>query len=633
MKRVVLIGTPNSGKSTIFNQIAGFKAEIANYAGTTVSVTKAVAEIGVITFELIDLPGLYSVATTDFAELQTVKWLSENDFDVVVCVTDAMFMAKGLKLACEIKNLGKPVVLAVNMVDEIEKRGWKVNWRYIKKEMGIPVVPISALYGKGLRRLFVIALEEAKKSESSLSEGKASVEETLDIEKSDSEIKDVSEKLMDFIKAHLQEEKSVRIDIFVKLILQGSYMLAAHKGIDLKKFEYSEKLDEIVKLNREKCKKVYEIVENAVERVDKITFGDKLDKYLLLNSWLGFGFSLLVLFILGSVIFKVGGYFEERLLSLLNYKLSGKGLWVDVVNSAWEGFTSAVAVVLPYLLPFLFVIGLLEDSGYLARMCFLFDGLFHKIGLHGIAVIPTTIATGCTVPAIMATRNLFTEEEKKTLALTLNFIPCAARMSVILAMASIVAGKFALLVYLLAFLLFAVINALILKKAKVVDGVVFEVPKLRMPSAKITFLKVWFRLKEFFTIILPVLILGSVIMTLIEDTALARFVEKWFGWIITSLDIPKSLVLPLIFGVMKKEVILPLMLNKLGVTLAGLNAVLTTKQIVTLVIFFTFYSPCLATLVAIGAEFGILWAALSVVLTTAVAWLVAFAVKILFGIF
>jgi ferrous iron transport protein B len=339
--RFALIGQPNCGKSTLFNQVAGYKAETGNFSGTSVTFIESKVRLmgGVIT--LVDLPGTFTLEGTNPAERESLKYLASNQVDVIINVVDSTHLAQGLELTMELLALNRPMVVALNMLDEAANLGMKVDGPGLQETLGVPVLPLIASKGRGVQGLFLRALEAA---------GKENTSHSLDPSLSDP--------------------------------------LARHRMAENLGAQY-------VKLGE-----------------GKPSWRQRVDDVLLHPFW-GYIALLVVLFLFFLGVYGFGSAIERPMLALFN-QLSNRVSALMIADSVWQGlvvgviqgFSGGVAIVLPYLVPFLLGLGLLEDVGYLPRIAFLMDGLMHRLGLHGKAIVPFILGYGCNVPAVMSTRIL-----------------------------------------------------------------------------------------------------------------------------------------------------------------------------------------------------------------------------------
>jgi ferrous iron transport protein B len=354
---------------------------------------------------------------------------------------------------------------------------------------------------------------------------------------------------------------------------------------------------------------------NLFERVAKVSkpssdWRERADRWLMHPFW---GYFLLAGIFLGffRLVFDFGQIGEthilaafDSLIGYLGHLVAPAGLPFALIKGALLGTAGAFAVVLPYLVPFLVGLSILEDVGYLARVGYLMDAGMHRLGLHGTATIPVLLGYGCSVPAVMATRILTSRRDRFIAAFLAVLVPCSARMTVIMALTGFYLGAiWALAIY--ALNLFVVILAghiLARLWPEIAPGMLMEVPPYRLPSARVVMLKTWWRLREFVVVALPLLIVGSAVLGLVEFFGWQAMINAALSPLTALLGLPASVGLTLIFGVLRKELSLLMLMQALGTTNVG--SVMSTAQIVVFTLFVTFYLPCLATLASMAREVG-----------------------------
>jgi len=307
-------------------------------------------------------------------------------------------------------------------------------------------------------------------------------------------------------------------------------------------------------------------------------------------------------------------------------------LWYTV-DGAFQGIFGGIGIVLPYFIPLLFLTAVFEETGYLARIAFLLDGIFHKIGLHGKSVVPFIMGFGCTVPAIYATRIIENPRDRVVTAILLNFIPCSARISVIFALAAAFTGPFwAAAVFFFVVLVLAVVGKLLSLTMSKPTGLILEIPTLKNPSINIAVVKTWIKLREFLRTAMPFLLAGSMVLGWIQYFQLTKYFDKAFSPVVHSLlGLPEKLGTTLVFGFLRKELIVVMAGQALGTTsLAQLP--LSHSQVIVFLIFITLYIPCLSTFVVFWKEFGAKTVLIATVLSILVATISAFLFKIILNI-
>lgn len=540
--KMILVGQPNSGKSTIFNWLGGYKSVTANFPGTTVDFTTAKARLNGWQVEVVDLPGIYSLTATDAATAATINYLFDNHQpvdagEILVNVVDASRLSRALELTFQLLELGRPLVLCLNMTDEARRRGWHIDVPKLSAELGVPVIATVAAKGQGLHELTrqVRQLAQPSRAASPLPLPPAAV-------------------------------------------------------------------------RRERAQK---ILQSSVEIGQaEIGWRDRLDDILMHPLW-GYTLLALILYVFFNLIFKIGalaepvllGGFEQSTLYLQNH-FGKNNFGVTLLSGILQGLGAGIGIVLPYLVPFLLGMAFLEDFGYLPRVAFLLDGLMQRIGLHGTSVFPAILGYGCSVPAVMATRILRSPRDRFIAAVIAVIVPCSARTTVILGLTAFyLSPNAALAIYGLNILVIALCGKVLTQIwPEITPGLVMEIPPYRLPSLKLLLAKTWWRLKEFIVIAWPLLIAGSLVLSLAEAWQLDHQINLVLRPLTGLLGLPAAVGTTLIFGVMRKELSMLMLMQALGTT--DVSAAMTPLQIVIFTLFVVFYIPCLATITVLWKEIG-----------------------------
>jgi len=567
--RIALIGQPNCGKSTLFNQVAGYKAETGNFPGTTVNFTESKVRVAGEVVEIVDLPGAYTLNASSPAEQEAASYLRSNKVDLIVNVVDASQLALGLTLTLELLPLNKPVIVALNMMDEANRLGLHIDGPALQAELGVPVLPLIASKGRGVKGLFLKALEVGKNGKSTVA---ARYRKTLDA-------------------GARHEQAGKLIARFVK----------------------------------------------QVER--RLSLRDSVDDLFLHPVW-GYVILLLVLYLFFQIVYGIGQWIEPPLLAffdLLTKKaltsFGTAGLLAEVIQGVMQGITAGIAIILPYLLPFLFGLGILEDIGYLPRVAFLMDALMHRIGLHGKAIVPFILGYGCNVPAVMSTRTLEERRDRYLAAALATLVPCAARLAVVFGLVAFYLGPMAAFALYLFNLLVIAITGRILNGIMPEDspGLILEMPSYRIPTLKNVTSKAWFRIREFVVEAWPLLIVGSAILAVLNFYNAAVVINWVIRPLTWGLGLPSEVGVPLIFGILRKELSLVMLGQALGTV--NFDTALSIPQMMTYATFVMFYVPCLATLAVLKRELGsrvmLSIAGLTVVVALIAAWIVRIITAIL----
>lgn len=535
--KMILVGQPNSGKSTIFNWLGGYKSVTANFPGTTVDFTTAKARLHGWQVEVVDLPGIYSLTATDAATAATINYLFENHQpaganEILVNVVDASRLSRALELTFQLLELGRPLVLCLNMTDEARRHGWHIDVPKLSAELGVPVIATVAAKGQGLHELT-------------------------------RQVRNLT-----------QPSRAVPAPPWPPA------SPAANR--------------------RERSQK---ILQNSVEIGEaESSWRDRLDDILMHPLW-GYALLALILYVFFNLTFKIGalveplllGGFEQSTLYLQNH-FGENNVGVTLVSGILQGLGAGIGIVLPYLVPFLLGMAFLEDFGYLPRVAFLLDGLMQRIGLHGTSVFPAILGYGCSVPAVMATRILRSPRDRFIAAVIAVIVPCSARTTVILGLTAFyLSPNAALAIYGLNILVIALCGkGLTQIWPEITPGVAMEIPPYRLPALKLLLAKTWWRLKEFIVIAWPLLIVGSLALSLAEAWRLDHQINLVLRPLTGLLGLPAAVGTTLIFGVMRKELSMLMLMQALGTT--NITAAMTPLQIIIFTLFVVFYIPCLATI-------------------------------------
>jgi ferrous iron transport protein B len=371
---------------------------------------------------------------------------------------------------------------------------------------------------------------------------------------------------------------------------------------------------------------------NLFEQVAKVipatkpSFRDRLDKIATHRFW-GYVILVAILGLFFQAVFQLGHHAEEFLLYYLELSLKYAQGWLGAESLSYYlmgeglfmGIFGGVAIVLPYLLPFLLGLALLEDSGYLPRVAFLMDNLMHRLGLHGKSIIPFILGYGCSVPAVMSTRILESPRDRLVVAILAVLIPCSARTVIIFALVAYAIGPYwALGVYFFNLLIIAILgrlSTLVLKEIS--PGLLMEIPEYRLPTWGNVWRKSWRSLKDFIVVAWPILIVGSIVLSLLKYYGFEAQVNNLLYPLTGILGLPAAVGVTLIFGILRKELSLVMLAAALGTT--DIQAVLTQTQLLTFTVFVLFYIPCAATIAALSREIGWRGAAAAVVISLALA--------------
>lgn len=627
---VALIGQPNCGKSTLFNALAGFKANTGNFPGTSVAYTRSDVMVAGLPMRLIDLPGTYSLHPYDAAEQVTRDFLLSGQVDAIVAVVDASVLSRSLELTLELIETGLPLVVALNMMDDARRKGITIDVAALEARLGVPVVPTVATRGHGVVQVALKALAAARTRKAGI------------LPVYDRDIEESLATLVAAIPADLADRMRVPARFLAGRLLQDdeavkAAVARAHPDVlalaDAQRRVLAEMHgwpeESVFASHRHAAAMdLFEDVARVVRRT-KDRWRERIDDVVMHPFWgligvvAALGGLFVASFFVGDLLAGVVGAPFEALMDAIGERSDTSLVWA-MTRGLVEGLAGGAGIVLPYLVPLLLLMSFLEDVGYLPRAAFLIDGLLHRIGLHGKSVIPLVLGYGCNVPALMGTRILETTRDRVITALLVPLTACSARTVVILALVAGYLGPlWALGVYVLNILVTAVVGRVL---SAVVPGhapgLLMDIPPYRVPPAGTLARKTWFRIREFLVEAWPVLIVASIVMGALQFAGVDDTLNGALAPLTTGvLGLPAVVGVTLFFGILRKELSLVLLYSALGTT--DVASAMTPAQILTFTLFVTFYIPCVATISTQVREIGWRWTLVSAALNTGVAILVA----------
>ena len=628
--KIALIGQPNCGKSTLFNQIAGYRSLTANFPGATVTYIKGKTYIDNDLVEVIDLPGTYSLSWYDDAEKEAVKALFSMDIDVIVNIVDASTLIRSVEMTLELMCLGKPMVMALNMMDEAEKKGIVIDVQKLSDTLGIKVVPMIAKKGKGVKELL-----------QTLKDASPPIKECVYSKEIEDEIGDLERCIGKNIK-----DKNWPVKMMAIKSIEGfkpiTEMVESTPCKDdlLKARECLNNGDKIEKERHALCMDIFEDsaklektqIKDTEEKIDSVLMHPVLGYLVMFALFLGVFY---VVFQGGTPVENIFINIFDKIDKFLASAIPNK-FEFSITKGAVDGIGAAIGIALPYLVPFLFIISFFEDVGYLPRVAYLMDSVLHKMGVHGTSVISFVIGYGCSVPAIMATRILKSKKEKIITAFLASLIPCSARSTVIMGLVGYFLGYMYVIPIYIFNLVVIVISGMILKKLLpgISPEMVFDIPPYRMPSLKNVILKTWLKVKDFVYIAVPLLVAGSVLLAIISYYHLNNYINMAFEPLLSGfLGLPAAVGVVLIFGIFRKELTLLMLYQALGLSSPALiNTVMDTQQMLVFTTFVMFYIPCVATIAALKKEVGLKYSVYITAGTFMLAVVLSYFVKIITSI-
>ncbi|MFB3890196.1 MAG: ferrous iron transport protein B [Candidatus Bathyarchaeia archaeon] len=619
--RIALAGNANVGKSAIFNQLTGLNQVTGNWPGKTVERAEGTLHFKGYKIRIVDLPGTYSLSAYSMEEIVSRDYLAVEKPDVIVNVVDASALERNLYLTLQLLELDAPVVVALNQVDFAAKKGLRIDAERLSKALGVLVVPTVAVTGTGISELLSAVVAEATQQEKhqrlQVVYGKE-IEERIQIIQTL-----VATKLPQLCSVYTARWVTIKLlerdaDITAKVLTyaEGKAVLEqAEKVTSELETVHGESAPVVMASERYALASKLAKEAVVVEAPPKISLEQKL---AAATTHKVFGYLILagVVAATFAIIFSGGSYLSAVLDSGLSWMSGGlanllgsvlPSAAVDVVvKGVFGGIAAGVTIALPYIVPFYVILALLEDSGYLPRAAFLMDTVMHKIGLHGKAFIPLMLGYGCSVPACIGCRIMETPRERFLSAFVVVLIPCAARTVVILGLVGRFVGLPAVLgLYVFDLVLVFALGRIAFKALPGEPvGLIMEMPSYKKPSAKTIALKTWTRTKDFVYVAFPIMVVGSIaveafalsgLMPVLVDAA-SPVMTWWLG-------LPAVAAIPLVFGILRKELTLVLLSTTLATVGLGLQS-LSPVQMIVFALFVMIYIPCLATIAACKKEFG-----------------------------
>jgi len=646
--RIALVGMPNSGKSTLFTAVSSTSIRTGELGGTHRAYNECAVQIGLDEARVIELPSiqtLHDLPPDDLVALQYLLWGDEPPPvkvhepgappapfappDVIIQVIDATALARHLELTLELSQLGRPMVIALNMMDEAWNKGLHIKPAALSRQLGIPVVPTVALMGQGIAKLFKTAVEAVRGKSCPLPHPAS---------------KHLCEKLQPLSQALNRPEIQTAFRVPHPLLVM---QLAQNDGYFRAEMQqhFPELLPQLMQL-RDAAEKTLPrplaeelhadrhhraaMLYEAVTRLGAPHAGRGwrywLDELFLHPQW-GLIGSLAVFAIVLFVVFEV----SVRIDSVTSARLVE---WISVWQpqstggvigrAVADGLIGLVGIVVPYMIPLVLLLVALEESGIMQRIAFVVDRGFHHLGLHGGVAVPFLTGLGCNVPALSAASRVTRGRERLIASLLITFVPCSARSAIILALAGKYLGGLGVFaIFLLSMIVIALLGkALTRRYPESGPGQVQEIPSYALPRLATLLPATWARTRDILTIVTPLLVGGSVVLALLahvgaDDVINTAFTPITVWW----LGLPALLGVPILFGVLRKELSLLMVYQALGTFDVGAH--LDWVQIMTFLIFLTFYFPCVSTFAVMLKTIGRRQALASVALSVGVALVVS----------
>jgi len=646
--RIALVGLPDSGKSTLFAAVASTSVQSGELAGTHREYNECAVQIGLDEARVIDLPSIrtpHNLESEDRAALKYLLWGDERPPvsrhepggppapfappDVIVQVLDATTLEHHLELTLKLAKFGRPLVIALNKMDLAQHRGLYVNARVLGERLGVTVVPTTAVMGHGIAALFRAAVNAVREGATPRPPSPSA------------HVTNALAPLTALLGApEIQKAFRVPTPLLVSQVAEGDPYF----------------LDEIAQHFPERMPQVRGLLADAGRALPRplgdelhadrhlraatlfeaaTRFGDPreergwrfwLDEMFLSPRW-GFVGSVAVFAVVLYVVFYLSAWIDSETSARLAQWASG---WqpqstAGVVGRAVaDGLIGLVGIVVPYMIPLVLLLVALEEAGVMARIAFAVDRMFHRIGLHGGVAVPFLLGLGCNVPALAAIGATTSGRERVMASLLVTFVPCSARSAIILALAGKYLGGLGVtMIFLLTMAVIAVLGQVLRRRyPRGGPGQVQEIPPYAMPRALPMLRETWERTRDILTIVTPLLVAGSVVLALLAHVGADRVINAVLAPVTSWwLGLPLVLGVPILFGVLRKELSLLMIYQALGSFDVG--QYLDAVQIVTFLLFLTFYVPCVSTFAVMLRTTGRREALFSVALSVGVALLVS----------
>jgi ferrous iron transport protein B len=609
---IALAGNANVGKSVIFNALTGMNQIIGNWPGKTVELAEGSFDYKGKHIRVVDLPGIYSLSTYSQEEVVSREFIAEAKPDVVINVVDSTVLERNLYFTLQLREMGAPLVIALNLIDLATKEGLVIDEAKLSSLLGVPVIRTSGAAGKGLDALVDACLAQAGKAPPSPVRYGKEVEAAIAALESELASVTLSEKLAAYAPRFLAIKLLERDAEIAGECIECDALttLADSLAHNLEQI-HGESGGSIMSAERySACARIATASVRRPQRLDD-TPGDRLDR-ILLHRVFGWVTLVAVMFAVFGLIFVLGGRLSaalDALFAALHTAFLGLPIVPWLRSFLWDGvlqgILAGISVALPYIIPFYIILSFLENSGYLARMAFLTDAIMHRMGLHGKAFMPIILGFGCNVPAVLGTRIMERDRDRFIAGVLATLVPCSARTVVILGLVGAFMGFWpALSLYLISlaimFLVGRVLNRFI---PGTNPGLIMEMPKLKWPPLRITFKQTWFRLKDFVVFAFPIIAGGSVVLYALDKLGWLAYLTTWAApFTLGFLGLPPVALIVLIFGILRKELAL-IMLATLMHT-PNLGTVMTPQQMYVFALIVMLYVPCVSTIAALRREFG-----------------------------
>ena len=649
-----LVGNQNCGKTTLFNVLTGSNQHIGNFPGVTVDRKDGVIK-GYPDTLITDLPGIYSMSPYSSEEIVTREFLLMDKPKGIINILDATNIERNLYLSMQLMELGIPMVIALNMMDEVRVNGGSVRINAIEELLGVPVIPISAAKGEGIEELVSHAIHVAKYQEKP---------QISDFCSKDSAVHRCIHGIMSLISDHA--DKAGYPERFAaSKVVEGDSLVLKH--LELEQNE-KEMIEHIIVQMEEECGMdrasaiadmrfayIEDVCKNTVvkprESKERIR-SQKIDK-LLTGKYTGIPMFIAIMGLVFYLTFNVIGAALSNVLDILiTFVTNGVDnlltamnvnsvLHALIIDGIFNGVGSVLSF-LPIIVTLFFFLSILEDSGYMARVAFIMDKLLRKLGLSGRSIVPMLIGFGCSVPGVMASRTLSSERDRRMTVLLTPFMSCSAKVPIYAFFSAAFFPHYAALVMIGMYfigIIVGIIMAFIFKKTLFKGEpvpFVMELPNYRLPGMKNVLQLLWEKARDFLQRAFTVIFVATVIVWFLQSfnlhlnlvTDSKDSILALIAGIIAPVFAPLGLgdwriCTSLLCGVMAKESVVSTMQILFG---TGIQAALSTAGAAAMLVFSLLYTPCIAAIASVKRELGGKWAVIMVVWQCLIAWVMAFVV-------
>ena len=657
-----LAGNQNCGKTTLFNRLTGSNQHVGNFPGVTVD-RKDGTIIGHDNTLVTDLPGIYSLSPYTNEEIVSREFILKENPKAIINIVDATNIERNLYLTMQLMELGKPMVLALNMMDEVWANGGSVRVNEMEALLGIPVIPISASRGEGIEELIDHALHVAKYQEA------PTVQDFCDATDHGGAVHRCLHSIMHIIEDHAQKA-NIPLRFAASKIAEGDTLIIDQLNLDVnevrtiahitRQLEAERGLDKAAAIADMRFSFIDKICARTVVKprisrehirslqIDEVLTGryTAIPAFIAIMAavfWLTF--NVIGVWLNDGLDWLIGlaTDYTDAALTALNVNASIHSLIIDAIFNG----VGSVLSFLPTIVVLFFFLSFLEDSGYMARVAFVMDTLLRRIGLSGRSIVPMLIGFGCTVPGVMASRTLPSERDRKMTILLTPFMSCSAKLPIYaFFVAAFFPGEGALIMiglYLLGIIMAVILGYLMKNTVFKGEAVPFvmELPNYRMPGAKNVMLLLWDKAKDFLERAFTVIFVATIViwflqtfdfqMNPVEDSqaSMLAVVAGWISPLFAPLGFDDwRVTTALIGGFMAKESVVSSLSVLFGSTEA-LTAALSTLTALVLLVFCLLYTPCVASIATIKRELGGRWAVGVAVFQCVIAWIVAFIIRMI----